>query len=46
MKSTKTAGALVEVFGTLKPGDEIASRATDEVRPGADVRPRESKPPA
>ena len=41
-----TAGPLVEVFGELEPGDEIARRGTDEVRPGADVRPRESTPPA
>jgi membrane fusion protein (multidrug efflux system) len=41
-----TAGPLVEVFGALEPGDEIAGRGTDELRSGADVRPRESKPPA
>jgi membrane fusion protein (multidrug efflux system) len=39
-----TSGALVEVFGDLRPGDEIAGRGTDELRPGTDVRPRESKP--
>lgn len=31
-------GDLVEVFGNLKPGDEIFERATDEVRPGTRVR--------
>lgn len=41
-----TSGALVEVFGDLRAGDEIAGRGTDELRPGADVRPREAKPPA
>src|SRR3954471_20909296 len=41
-----TSGALVEVFGDLRPGDEIAGRGTDELRPGTDVRPRESKPKA
>ena len=46
VKTGLTAGALVEVFGELKPGDEIAVRGTDEVRAGADVRSRESKPPA
>jgi RND family efflux transporter MFP subunit len=41
-----TAGALVEVFGDLKAGDEVAGRGTDEIRPGTEVRPRESKPSA
>jgi RND family efflux transporter MFP subunit len=39
-----TAGPLVEVFGDLKAGDEIARRGTDELRPGTEVRPRETKP--
>jgi membrane fusion protein, multidrug efflux system len=41
-----TAGALVEVFGDLKAGDEVAGRGTDELRPGTEVRPRENKPSA
>jgi RND family efflux transporter MFP subunit len=41
-----TSGPLVEVFGDLKTGDEIAGRGTDELRPGTEVRPRESKPSA
>jgi membrane fusion protein, multidrug efflux system len=41
-----TAGPLVEVFGDLKAGDEIARRGTDELRPGTEVRPRETKPAA
>ena len=41
-----TSGPLVEVFGDLKAGDEIAGRGTDELRPGTEVRPRESKPSA
>ena len=41
-----TSGPLVEVFGDLRPGDEIAARGTDELRPGLQVRPRESKPVA
>jgi RND family efflux transporter MFP subunit len=41
-----TSGALVEVFGDLHAGDEIAGRGTDELRPGTEVRPRESKPAA
>jgi RND family efflux transporter MFP subunit len=41
-----TSGALVEVFGDLAPGDEVAGRGTDELRPGTEVRPRASKPAA
>jgi RND family efflux transporter MFP subunit len=41
-----TAGPLVEVFGDLKAGDEVAGRGSDELRPGTAVRPRESRPPA
>jgi RND family efflux transporter MFP subunit len=41
-----TLGPLVEVFGELRAGDEVAGRGTDELRPGAEVRPRESKPVA
>jgi RND family efflux transporter MFP subunit len=41
-----TSGPLVEVFGELRPGDEIAARGTDELRPGMDVRPREGTPVA
>ena len=38
-----TSGPLVEVFGDLQVGDEIAGRGTDELRPGTEVRPRENK---
>jgi membrane fusion protein, multidrug efflux system len=41
-----SSGALVEVFGDLRAGDEVAGRGTDELRPGTDVRPRKAKPPA
>jgi membrane fusion protein, multidrug efflux system len=41
-----TAGPLVEVFGDLAPGDEVAERGSDELRPGTEVRPRQSKPAA
>jgi hypothetical protein len=41
-----TSGPLVEVFGNLEPGDEIAGRGTDELRPGTQVRPRSAKPVA
>jgi membrane fusion protein, multidrug efflux system len=44
VKTGLTSGALVEVFGDLKAGDEVASRGTDEIRPGAEVRAREGKP--
>ena len=39
-----TSGPLVEVFGELKAGDEVAVRGTDELRSGTDVQARESKP--
>lgn len=32
------AGDLVEVFGALKPGDEIVKRGTDEIREGSKLR--------
>jgi membrane fusion protein (multidrug efflux system) len=41
-----TSGPLVEVFGDLKAGDEVAGRGTDEMRPGTDVQPRAAKPSA
>jgi RND family efflux transporter MFP subunit len=41
-----TAGPLLEVFGDLAAGDEVAGRGTDELRPGTEVRARESKPAA
>jgi membrane fusion protein (multidrug efflux system) len=46
VKTGLTAGTLVEVFGDLQPGDQVAGRGTDEVRPGTDVRTREAKPAA
>jgi hypothetical protein len=38
-----TSGDFIEVFGELKPGDEIARRATDELRPGTAVEARQAK---
>ena len=32
-------GELIEVFGTLAPGDEIVRRATDEIRNGSRIPP-------
>jgi RND family efflux transporter MFP subunit len=39
-----TSGPLVEVFGDLKPGDEIAVRGTDELKAGASVQIKQAKP--
>jgi membrane fusion protein, multidrug efflux system len=46
VKTGLTSGPLVEVFGDLRAGEEIAGRGTDELRPGTEVRPRERKPAA
>jgi membrane fusion protein, multidrug efflux system len=40
-----TAGRMVEVFGDLHPGDQVAVRGTDEIQGGSEVRPKEVKPP-
>jgi hypothetical protein len=39
-----TMGDLIEVFGALEPGDEVAVRGTDELREGTQVTPKQ--PPA
>ena len=44
VKTGLTSGALVEVFGALKAGDDVVGRANDELRPGTEVRARETKP--
>lgn len=44
VKPGLSSGALMEVFGTLKAGDRVAVRGTDELRPGTGVRAREAKP--
>ena len=41
VKTGMTSGGLVEVFGDLRPGDEIAARGTDELRAGVAVTPRQ-----
>jgi membrane fusion protein (multidrug efflux system) len=46
VKTGLTSGPLVEVFGGLKPGDEIAARGTDELKAGASVQVRRAKSPA
>jgi RND family efflux transporter MFP subunit len=40
------SGPLTEVFGDLRPGDVVAVRGTDEVKPGTQVRVNEVKPAA
>ena len=44
VKTGLTSGPLVEVFGDLKPGDDIASRGTDELKAGASVQIKPMKP--
>jgi RND family efflux transporter MFP subunit len=41
VKTGLTSGAMIEVFGDLRPGDEIAARATDELKAGTEVRIKE-----
>ena len=38
------SGPLVEVYGDLKAGDEVAARGTDEVRAGVQVQTKQIKP--
>ena len=44
VKTGLTSGPLVEIFADLKPGDEIASRGTDELKAGAPVQVKQTKP--
>lgn len=44
VKTGLASGSLVEVFGDLKPGDEIAVRGTDELKAGASVQVKQAKP--
>jgi membrane fusion protein (multidrug efflux system) len=46
VKTGLASGSLIEVFGDLRSGDEIAVRGTDEMRPGTEVRVKAVKPPA
>lgn len=41
-----SAGPLLEVFGALAPGDDVAVRGTDEIKSGDPVRPRRPAPKA
>jgi membrane fusion protein (multidrug efflux system) len=44
VKTGLASGSLIEVFGDLQLGDEIAARGTDEVRAGAQVQVKQIKP--
>jgi membrane fusion protein, multidrug efflux system len=46
VKTGLAAGPLTEVFGDLKPGEEVAARGTDEIKSGTEVRTQEVKPAA
>lgn len=46
VKTGLTSGPFVEVFGELRPGDEVAARGTDEIRVGTDVRTKKSATPS
>jgi membrane fusion protein, multidrug efflux system len=39
-------GKLIEVFGDLRDGEDVAARGTDELRPGAHVTAKPSSPEA
>jgi RND family efflux transporter MFP subunit len=38
VKTGLTSGPLIEVFGDLRAGDNVAARGTDEIKPGAAVQ--------
>jgi membrane fusion protein, multidrug efflux system len=44
VKTGLGSGALVEVFGDLRAGDQVAARGTDEIHPGTQPQIREVKP--
>jgi len=44
VKTGLASGPLIEVFGDLAPGDEIVARGTDELKAGASVEVKQSKP--
>lgn len=44
VKTGLASGPFVEVFGELRPGDEVAVRGTDEIRAGTEVRVKPAKP--
>ncbi|HXI91992.1 MAG TPA: efflux RND transporter periplasmic adaptor subunit [Blastocatellia bacterium] len=44
VKRGQLMGDLIEVFGLLDPGDEVAIRGTDELREGTQVTPKQPPP--
>ena len=38
VKTGLTSGPLIEVFGDLRAGDNVAARGTDEIKPGTAVQ--------
>jgi multidrug efflux pump subunit AcrA (membrane-fusion protein) len=44
VKTGATSGNLIEVFGDLREGDQVALRGTDELRPDTLVSPRLASP--
>jgi membrane fusion protein, multidrug efflux system len=44
VKTGLTTGSMVEVFGDLHAGDQVAARGTDELKAGSAVTPRTAKP--
>jgi RND family efflux transporter MFP subunit len=44
VKTGVESGPLIEVFGDLRAGDEIAARGTDEIRADTTVRARTANP--
>jgi hypothetical protein len=45
IKKGVTDGDLIEVLGSLKPGDRIVRRATDEIRDGTPIQLSSKKAP-
>jgi RND family efflux transporter MFP subunit len=44
VKTGLASGSLMEVFGELRPGDQVAIRGTDEIRPGSVVSVKSAPP--
>jgi membrane fusion protein (multidrug efflux system) len=44
VKTGLASGGLVEVYGDLRAGDDIAVRGTDELRGGVQVQPKQTRP--
>jgi RND family efflux transporter MFP subunit len=44
VKTGLESGPLIEVFGDLKAGDDVAARGTDEVHAGKQVQAKQAKP--